>query len=632
MSYGNVIVGTAGHIDHGKTSLIKKLTGIDTDRFEEEKRRGITIDLGFAFFDLPSGKRAGIIDVPGHERFIKNMLAGAGGMDVVLLVIAADEGIMPQTQEHLDILTLLEVKKGIVVLNKADLVDDDWLEMMTQEVREHIKDTFLKDAPMVAVSSVTGMGIETLIETIDSLVETVEPKKVREAVRLPIDRVFIMQGFGTVITGTLLEGSLNEGDVLEVYPKGLEARVRQIQVHGAVVKEASAGQRVAVNIANLKKTDLDRGDVLALKGSLAPTHIIDAQMKLLPSYHREIGNWTRLRLYQGTKEALCRLVLLDREVMKPGETAFVQLRLEEPMAFKYGDHFVLRFYSPLETLGGGMILDPNALKHKRFKTDLLDRMAMMSSGKPEDIVLESLQRQSENFPTIEDLVKQTGLPQHEVEAVLSLWEERGAVLKFGQQYCHEFYLEQKSEEMIRLINDYHQKNPLKLGIGKEEVKSRLFKECKGKIFDEILNLYSKKDMIKLTESLMSLPFFTVSLTAEQKKKTEALIGYYETAGYLPAQLGEVLELLKISQKDKALLEFLQSNGILVRVADGVLMHQKHLEEAKASLMKHFETHEDIALGEFRDLLNTSRKGAVTLLDYFDQQKITQRVGDSRRLK
>ncbi len=363
---GNVIIGTAGHIDHGKTTLIRALTGIETDRLQEEKKRGITIDLGFAYFDLPSGRRAGIIDVPGHERFIKNMISGATGVDVVLLIISADEGVMPQTTEHIDILSYLEIKNGIVVLTKADLVDEEWLELVQEEIKEKLADTFMKDAPMIPVSAMSGQGIDLLTETIDSMTEVIESRDTHIPVRMPIDRVFTITGFGTVVTGTLIEGSVKVGQELVVYPEQLPTKVRNIQVHGTDQEVAYAGQRVAINLANIHKDDIHRGDVLAVEDTLYNSYMLDVHIKLLKHSNRVIDNWTRLRLYTGTKEVLCRAVLLDTDVLNPGDESFVQLRLEEPIACKYGDHFVVRFYSPLETIGGGIVLEPNASKHKTF--------------------------------------------------------------------------------------------------------------------------------------------------------------------------------------------------------------------------------------------------------------------------
>lgn len=628
----HVIIGTAGHIDHGKTTLIKRLTGIETDRLEEEKRRGITIDLGFAFFDLPSGKRAGIVDVPGHERFIKNMLAGVSGIDLVLLVIAADEGVMPQTQEHLDILSLLEVKNGIVVLTKADLVEPEWLEMVKQEVSEKLKGTFLEHAPMIPVSAVSGFGIESLVTEIDKLVETVPSKRVQDAARLPVDRVFTMTGFGTVVTGTLTEGILQEGQVLNLFPSGQEAKIRKLQVHSQDVQTAYAGQRVAVNLANVKTTEVHRGDVLAAPNSLKTSHMIDVELNILKSYRRELANWTRLRLYQGTKEVLCRLVLLDREVVKPGETCFAQLRLEEAVGFKYGDRFVLRFYSPLETLGGGHVLDPNAVKHKRFKEDVIESFIQKQSGSQETFMADALYRLSPNMPTISDLTEQSGIVKEEVLALLDGFIKNEMALKVGDSYLHMAFVEEKAEEMLKVLNEFHLKNPLKLGIGKEELRTRIFKASKVKIFDELLNIYMKKDMICLVSQFVALSHFKIELTKDQEKKKDMLLSTYLSAEFSPLNTTELFAKLQFGNKDKELVTYILATGELVKLDEGLMIHSKWLGEAKSKLKAHFETHDTVELGEFRDLLGTSRKVAVLILEYFDAIKFTVRHENHRRLK
>lgn len=628
----HVIIGTAGHIDHGKTTLIKRLTGIETDRLEEEKRRGITIDLGFAFFDLPSGKRAGIVDVPGHERFIKNMLAGVSGIDLVLLVIAADEGVMPQTQEHLDILNLLEVKNGIVVLTKADLVEPEWLEMVKQEVGEKLKGTFLEKAPMIPVSAVSGLGVDVLIQEIDKMVETVPSKRVQDAARLPVDRVFTMTGFGTVVTGTLTEGILHEGQVLTLFPSGQEAKIRKLQVHSQDVDTAYAGQRVAVNLANLKTTDVHRGDVLAAPNSLKTSHMIDVELSVLKSYKRELANWTRLRLYQGTKEVLCRLVLLDREVVKPGETCFAQLRLEEAVGFKYGDRFVLRFYSPLETLGGGHVLDPNAVKHKRFKEEVIESFLQKQSGSQETFMADALYRLSPNLPTLSDLTEQSGIVKEEVQSLLDGFIEKEMAIKLGDVFLHMAFVEEKAEEMLKVLNEFHLKNPLKLGIGKEELRTRVFKASKVKIFDELLNIYIKKDMISVVNQFVALSQFEIALTKDQQKKKDILLQTYLEAGYAPPNNNDLFAKLQLGNKDKELVTYLLASGELVRLDEGLMIHSKWLGDAKSRLKAHFESHDTVELGEFRDLLGTSRKVAVLILEYFDAAKFTIRHENQRRLK
>lgn len=629
----HVIIGTAGHIDHGKTSLIRALTGIETDRFEEEKRRGITIDLGFAYFDLPSGRRAGIVDVPGHERFIRNMLAGASGVDLVLLVISAEEGVMPQTQEHLDILSLLDVKKGIVVLTKSDLVDPDWLDMVREEIREKLKGSFLEEAPMMSVSSVTRQGLPELVDLIDQMLEQVEPKKIQETLRLPIDRVFTMTGFGTVVTGTLVEGILKEGDPVEIYPNGKMSRVRMIQVHGEAVKEAFAGQRVAVNLAGLTKTELHRGDVLAKPGSLRTTHIIDATMKLLESTERTVHHWMRVRLYQGTKEVLCRVALLDREVLNPGESCFVQLHLEEEVAFKYGDHVVIRFYSPLETIGGGIILDPNAHRHKRFKEEVLDQLALRSLGDSRQIISDLVFRESAVCPDTAGLTVSSGLPPAEVTSLVETLLSEGEIIQVGDsRLVHAAFIEERGEALIRLLNEYHQKNPLRAGISKEEIRSKLFSGMKGRLFDDVLNLYLQKEMIKLNGSTVMLTGFEIELSGAQKSKADALLKLYKESGYNVPNLPEALAMCQFSNKDKDLVELIFEQGKLVKINDAIVLERAYFDEARDRLETHFKSNETLNLGDFRDLLQTSRKVAVPLLEYFDANRITVRDGDVRRLR
>ncbi|MCC2670060.1 MAG: SelB [Armatimonadetes bacterium] len=386
------IIGTAGHVDHGKTALIRALTGAETDRLVEEQERGMSIDLGFADFALPSGRHAGVIDVPGHERVLKNMRAGAGGIDLVLLVIAADEGVMPQTREHLDILNILQTRRGIVAITKADLVDEEWLELVQDEIRGVLKGTFLAHAPMVPVSSITGAGIDELRNLLDRMAEEVPTRTIVGPWRLPIDRVFTIRGFGTVVTGTLIAGVARVGDRVQVLPRGLETRVRSIQVHGASCDFAEAGTRVALNLAGLEVEDVERGDVAAPLNTQRATQALDARLDVLKSCPRELKNRTRVRVYLGTAEVLARLNILDSETLEPGGSGLVQLRLETPTIAAKGDRYVLRFYSPMETIGGGSIVDPFPIRHKRFDAAVLANLAVKERGTPDELVAEAVQR------------------------------------------------------------------------------------------------------------------------------------------------------------------------------------------------------------------------------------------------
>lgn len=629
----NVIIGTAGHIDHGKTTLIRRLTGIDTDRLKEEKKRGITIELGFAYFDLPSGKRAGIVDVPGHERFIKNMLAGASGIDIVLLVVSAEEGFMPQTQEHFDILSLLEVQKGIIVLTKADLVDAEWIEVIKSDIRDKVKGSFLTDAPIIEVSAISGMGIDKLIGTIDTLVLEAEEKNNQAPARMPIDRVFTMTGFGTVVTGTLTDGSIREGDILELFPKDIEARVRRVQVHGKDAEAAYAGQRVAINLANVSKDSIERGDILARKDSLKKSSILDAKISILESTRRTIHNWSRLRLYHGSREVFCRVVLLDRETMEPGETAFVQLRLEEPTACKYGEHFVLRLYSPLETVGGGVILDPNAVRHKRFKEDVIEELHIKNSGNKMELIVKTLMRIGFDNPDINTIAVESGIGDKEVVDLLEELKREGQVVVFdGKFHLHQETLNTLESNMLSVLKQFHEKNPLKHGISKEEMRSKTLKQQKNKIFDEVLEYCTSRGSMDHVGGVLKLHGFEVELDAKKRVKADKFNAMIEEGGFNPPGVKEALILSGISDKEKDLIEFVLSQPTLYKLEDNLVITCKKLEESVILVKEHLAEVGEITMAQFRDKIGSSRKVALPLLEYMDNAKITQRVGDVRVLR
>lgn len=626
----NIIIGTAGHIDHGKTTLIKALTNIDTDRLEEEKKRGITIDLGFAFFNLPSGKRAGIVDVPGHEKFVKNMLAGVSGIDMVLFVISAEEGVMPQTQEHLDILSILEVKKGIVVLTKTDLVDDDWLYLIKEDLKETFKGTFLEKAPMIGVSSITKDGFELLIEAIDNLSDEIEVKSASSAVRMPIDRVFTLTGHGTIVTGTLVEGHVSEGETLTIFPSMKEAKIRSIQVHSEPVKTAYAGQRVAINVTGIKKTEINRGEILAHNESMQVTSMLDIKLKLLKHSQRELKNWTRLRLYHGTKEILCRLVLLDKESLVPGEECFAQLRLEEPTACKYGDHFVVRFYSPLETIGGGVILDPNAHKHKRFKQDILDELLFKEAGKQDEIIDNLIRKHSESFNNIDAYVKLAGLKKEEVLEQVESLKSDGVVIELSKSVLlHKEFILQKEQEMLMVLNTYHEKFPIRLGIPKEELRNKLFPSIKNKVFDEVLEQYN---MIKLHGKYISDSSFEITYSDAQVKMIETIKKTLNDGGFKPTTMTEILKDFTKEKHTKDILLNLVEVDELVRISDAIYLTKEVYDKALELLKAAFEENGKLGLAECRDLLDTSRKYIVPIMEYFDTKGITKRVGDERILR
>ncbi len=633
----NVIIGTAGHIDHGKTTLIKALTGRDTDRLREEKERGISIELGFTYFDLPSGRRAGIIDVPGHEKFIKNMLAGAGGVDVVVLVIAADEGVMPQTREHLNILSLLKVKKGIIALTKKDMVDQEWLDMIIEQVRDEIQDSFLKDAMIMPVSSVTGEGLKELIAEIDSVTEVVEEKDTHEVFRLPVDRVFTITGFGTVVTGTLISGSISEGDKVEIYPKKIESRVRSIQVHEKSVKTAYAGQRVAVNIANVKLDELERGDVLARPGSMEPTMMLDARLEMLKSGDKSIDNRDRLRLYHGTSEIMCRVVLLDREELKPGESAFVQLRLEEVTACMKGDRFVIRTYSPMLTIGGGTILEPNPPKRKRFKEDVLEELKIKEEGNPSEVVERYLIQNSGKYPEKRTVAKAVGnMEVGAFDRIVSELVDKKLVFEFkaGDEVflLHTRYLKDVETKLNEILEAYHGRNPLKSGISKEELKTRIFEGIKPKLADLVFGYFEAEGIIVISSHYVAKQGFTVQFNKLQAQIRDAIMKSYREKPYSPPKITELAESSRLDKNQcQVVYNALIDMGELVKLDEEVSISKEAFDEAVRLLREFLKANGQIQLGQFRDILGTSRKYAMALLDYFDQNKITKRVGDNRVL-
>jgi len=633
----NVIIGTAGHIDHGKTTLIKALTGRDTDRLREEKERGISIELGFTYFDLPSGRRAGIIDVPGHEKFIKNMLAGAGGIDVVILVIAADEGVMPQTREHLNILSLLHVKKGVIALTKKDMVDPEWLEMIIEQVREETVGSFLEGAKIIPVSSINGEGLKELIAEIDSVTEVVEEKDTHEVFRLPVDRSFTITGFGTVVTGTLISGSINEGDRIEIYPRKIETRVRSIQVHEKNVKTAYAGQRVAINIANIKLEEIQRGDILAQPRQMEPTMMVDARLEILKAADKAIDNRDRLRFYHGTSEIMCRVVLLDREELKPGESAFVQLRLEEETACMKGDRFVIRTYSPMLTIGGGTILESNPPKRKRFKEDVIEELKIKEQGNPAEVVERYLIQNSDKYPERKTVIKAAGNMSAELyDKIAGQLLEKKLIKEFrlGDEIyvLHVKYLRDVETKLKELLEAYHRRNPLKSGISKEELRTKVFEGMKPRLADLIFGYFEACGIIRLENQYAAQSGFKVQFNKQQEHIKDVIEQDYKKNRFNPTKLAELAVANRLDRNQcqevySALIEM----GEIIKLDEDIAFSKEAYDEAVELLKKHIKEKGSIQLAQFRDLLGTSRKYAMALLDHFDQNKITKRIGDDRVL-
>jgi selenocysteine-specific elongation factor len=627
----HIIVGTAGHIDHGKTTLIKALTGRNTDRWEEEQRRGITIDLGFTYFDLPNQTRVGIIDVPGHEKFINNMVAGVVGMDLVMLVVAADEGIMPQTREHMDILGMLGVKKSILVLNKCDLVDREWLDLVEEDIREELKGTFLEDAPVAEVSAVTGQGIPELTALIQELTEGEVTERDTETIpRLPVDRVFSLSGFGTIITGTLISGKIRKEDTLQIYPLGKECRIRSIQVHGRDEDCCYAGQRVALNLSNVRKSEISRGCVLAPPDSMKNTRLLDVRLDILPSSLRVLGNQTRLHLFSGTSEILCRAYLLNAESLGPGESCYAQLRLEEEAAFSRGDRFVVRFYSPMETIGGGVVLDANPQRKKRFRPEVVEELERKESGSTGDVLELQIRNHSETMITVTELAKVTARTREEVLEDIHILESDGVIHVYpmkkdsflwhsADEYCYRT----KIEEQIR---EYHDKYPYRYGMKKAEIHSICMKKVKLNAFDLYIEELVQKGCLRRHGEFLCMPEFEVRKDAIYQKVKERAVETYRKAGYDFVRVSEIDfgDVSKETQEDIYLL--LQDEGIIVKVYDQMYSLTEYMEKAKDKVLQKLSGNPIITIAEVRDIFQTSRKSAKPILEYMDSIKVTKKTG------
>ncbi len=633
----NIIIGTAGHIDHGKTTLIKALTGRNTDRWEEEQRRGITIDLGFTYFDLKNGDRIGIIDVPGHERFINNMVAGVVGMDLVMLVIAADEGIMPQTREHMDILGLLGIEKSIIVLNKCDLVDEDWLELVKEELQEELEGTFLEKAPIVEISAVTGQGIPNLIDTIERLTaEEVVEKDINTIPRLPIDRVFSLPGFGTIITGTLLAGTITKDENLQMYPIGKDCKIRSIQVHGQDVDKCYAGQRVAINLSNVKKSEIERGCVLAPPNNMKNTELLDVRFQVLPSSKRVLTNQSRLHLFTGTSEILCRAVLLDKEEIGPGESGLVQLRLEEEIALRRGDKFVARFYSPMETIGGGIVLEPNPKRKRRFDESMIEELKRKESGSSEDVIEMHVKAHGETMITLTELARLTALSMEEVVADVEALKEQGIVrlfpMKKDSYVWHTVHEQQIRYDLLQALQACHENYLYRYGLKKAEVHMKYLRQVRLNVFDLYIDMLEQEGVLKRHQEYLKVPEFEPNhdtVYERVKKKiehtfTKAQFDFVRfTEMDFDGMPNEVIE-------DIVLL--LMDEGVIVKVEENIYTLKTIIDKAEEVIRARLAENPLITIAEVRDLLGTSRKSAKPILEYMDSIKVTKKNGtESERI-
>jgi len=630
-----VIMGTAGHIDHGKTSLVRALTGIDCDRLGEEKRRGITIELGFAYLDLPGVERLGIVDVPGHERFVKNMVAGAAGIDFVMLVVAADEGVMPQTREHLEICSLLGTDTGLVALTKVDMVDEELLELVQEDVQEFLAGTFLEGAPVMPVSAHTGQGLDELRAKLAEIAEGFKPRRRSDLFRLPIDRIFSMKGYGTVITGTLVAGSLSVGQDILIYPQKRPAKVRNLQVHGRAAEKATAGQRTAVNLAGLEVEDLERGQVLAMPGSLFPSLTWDVELTLLKSSAKPLKHRKQVHFHHGSREVLARVYLLDRDQLMPGETCACQVRFEEPMAGVYGDRVVLRSFSPLRTIGGGKLVNPLGRKVKR-RSEQVQVLYSLAQGEPETLALGQLQLAGSEGLSFAQLVTMTNLESKALDKLLGqLGGQQKAFMfdKEGRVYVSGALLDELCASAATFVAGYHRKNPMRPGLSRGELASDWGKKLPAKLFHFTVERLLKRGELVAEQEVLRLPDHKVSLASDEAKLRGSILAAYEQGGITPPNLKDVLDPLGVDFKAASpVFKLLQEQGELLKIKEDMYYSRSAMEQLKGMVVGFFEKQEEMGPPDFKDLTNLSRKYAIPVLEYLDKEKITVRVGDKRRLR
>jgi selenocysteine-specific elongation factor len=631
-------VGTAGHVDHGKSTLIHALTGIDPDRLREEKERGMTIDLGFAWLTLPGGNEISIVDVPGHERFIKNMLAGVGGIDAALLVVAADEGIMPQTREHLAILDLLGIERAVVALTKTDLVDEEWLALVREEIAEALRGTTLAEAPVVPVAALRGEGLDTLVHTLDGLLTATPPKRDVGRPRLPVDRVFSLGGFGTVVTGTLLDGALRLGQDLEVLPRGLPTRARGLQSHKARVDRALPGRRVAVNLGGLATEEVQRGDVVTVPGALRPTAVLDVRLRLLPDAPRPLANATAVGFHTGTAEAVGKVTLLDRDSLAPGEETWAQVRLRAPLAVAKNDLFIVRQLSPGVTLGGGQIVDPApARRHRRRQPAVIAALETLARGTPEEMVLQTLQLHEPADPAA--VVRASGLDAPAARAALEALLAGGQALRLGNAVLSRSGWRRLQGQAVEHLTQYHRQFPLRPGMPREELKSRL--GLSARLFNDVLGRLVDEETVVESGTAVRRPDHQVRLSPAQEALAGRLLERLGAAPLAPPSLaglrGELAAPAPAGQGpagaglDEELLSALVAQRKIVRVGEDLAFTAPAYQQMVETIVAHLRERGTITVAEVRDRFGTSRRYVLALLEHLDREHVTRRVGDGRVL-
>ena len=632
-----IILGTAGHVDHGKTSLIKALTGIDTDRLKEEKERGITIELGFAYLDLPCGHRLGIVDVPGHEKFVKNMVAGAAGMNLVAFIIAADEGIMLQTREHFEICRLLGIERGLIVITKKDMVEPDWLELVTDDVRTFFAGSFLEDAPLIPVSSTTGEGIEEVRNILDQMVAASDFSEPHGPFRMPVDRVFSMKGFGTVITGTAISGRIKTGEDLMFFPSRTSGKIRGIQVHNKDTQEAEAGHRTAINLQGLEKETINRGEMAAAVDCLQPSYLLDARFLYLDSNKKPYKNRSRVRIHIGTAEIMGRLVLLADEELIPGSDANVQILLEEQAGCWPGDKYVVRSYSPIHTIGGGVIFNSSPRKRKRFREENKQVFQTYRQNITEDLAHLHIKENGYNGLTLDRLAVKMGIFGKRVKKIVQQpLSSRKIILieQDRQRMVSSAVYEKLGEKLRSVLAAYHKENPLKAGLSKEELRSRLYRGLDQRLFQFLLNDLQKKGLISQDQALIRMADHQVSLKDDEQTLRRGLELYYKQADLAPPTLKEVM--VKFNKYPYHLLKevmvIMVSDDQLVKISEDLYFYKPALINLKENLVSLLIKEGELNMPAFKDLTGLSRKFSIPLLEYFDKIKVTMRVGDKRILR
>ena len=628
----NIIVGTAGHIDHGKTALVKALTGIDADRLKEEKERGITIDIGFANLPLDAGTTLGFIDVPGHERFVKNMLAGVGGIDVVMLVVAADESVMPQTREHLDICSLLRIRHGLTVLTKIDAADADLVDLAEVEVQDFLKGSFLEGAPILRVSARTGEGVPVLIAALRDLASRIAPKDASRVFRLPIDRAFTMKGFGTVVAGTLVSGHVRRDDDVEILPPERVARVRGVQVHGRAVDEAFAGQRTALNLQRIELDEVQRGMVATAPGVFKPTSAFDVHLELLPSA-AAIVRRKRIRFHVGTAELMGYVVLLGQVTLQPGESAFAQVLLEQPTFALPGDRFIIRQYSPMSTIGGGEILDARPRRHRRSDLTVVDRLQVFQTAPLQQRLVALIEDADQRAAELDDLVSRIGIARDDIRSALLSLARDGSIQAVSEEplvvVAAETYA-RAGRALVDEVKRFHETDPLLKGIGREELKARALATASPLLFRGALDALIEKQILAADQDVVRLFERTVTLGGEEQRMREALAGHFAALGLQAPSADEAIASLSLDrQRGRKIIQLLIDENFLVKISDDAIVHRDALQKLVADVRSLKPGRPKFGVREFKDLTGLSRKFALPLLEYLDGQRVTRRVGDER---